>query len=112
MEPILTLADLDNWSFEGTALAVLGHPIKHSISPAMHNTALAEMAETDARFHSWRYFRFDVPPEDLPVALERLHAAGFFGLNLTVPHKVLAFDLIAGACLRPRWVGRGRRLQR
>ena len=94
MEPVLNLADLDSWSFDGTALAVLGHPIKHSISPAMHNAALAEMAATDARFQSWRYFRFDVAPEDFPVALHRLHAAGFYGLNLTVPHKVMAFDLI------------------
>jgi shikimate dehydrogenase len=95
MEPVYTLADLATWSFSGTALAVLGHPIKHSISPPMHNAALADMAQADARFANWRYFRFDIPPEDLPVALERLHAAGFLGLNLTVPHKVLARDLIA-----------------
>mgnify|MGYP003676241253 CR=1 FL=1 len=95
MEPVLTLTDLDNWSFDGTALAVLGHPNKHSISPPMHNAALARMATDDDRFQSWRYFRFDVPPEQLPQALDRLHAAGFFGLNLTVPHKVLAFGTIA-----------------
>ncbi len=94
MEPVLTLADLDSWSFDGTALAVLGHPIKHSISPAMHNAALAEMTESDERFGKWRYFRFDVAPEDFSTALKRLHAAGFFGLNLTVPHKVMAFDLV------------------
>jgi len=95
MEPVLTLADLDSWSFRGIALAVLGHPIKHSISPALHNAALARMAVTEKRFSQWRYFRFDVPPADLPTALQRLHAAGFHGLNLTVPHKVLAFDRIA-----------------
>lgn len=95
MEPVLTLADLDTWSFSGTALAVLGHPIKHSISPRMHNAALAAMAPNDARFNTWRYFRFDVPPADLPQGLGRLHAAGFQGLNLTVPHKVLAYDAIA-----------------
>jgi shikimate dehydrogenase len=93
-ETTLTLDDLSSWSFAGTALAVLGHPIAHSISPVMHNAALAEMSRHDAAFAAWRYFRFDVPPERLPEALKRLHAAGVHGLNLTVPHKVLAFDLI------------------
>jgi shikimate dehydrogenase len=92
---VLTLADLDSWSFTGTALAVLGHPIKHSISPAMHNAALAELARSDERFTSWKYFRFDVPPEDLPRALDLLRDKKFRGLNLTVPHKVIAFDRVA-----------------
>lgn len=91
----LSLRDLETWDFAGTALAVLGHPIKHSLSPRMHNAALAELARGDRRFASWRYFRFDVPPEDLPQALARLHERGFHGLNLTVPHKVLAFADIA-----------------
>lgn len=86
-----TLADLETWSRPGISLAVLGHPIKHSISPAMHNAALAELARGDARFAEWRYFRFEVPPEELPRALELLHAKKFRGVNLTVPHKILAF---------------------
>ena len=94
-DPIHTLADLDTWSFPGTALAVLGHPIKHSVSPPMHNAALAEMARRDARFASWKYFRVDIAPDDLPVALEKLHARNFHGINLTVPHKIIAFDRIA-----------------
>jgi shikimate dehydrogenase len=61
----------------------------------MHNAALADLARTRPEYGRWRYFRFDVPPEHLPAALDRLHAAGFHGLNLTVPHKVLAFDLVA-----------------
>jgi len=92
-EPIYTLADLDTWSFPGTALAVLGHPIKHSISPQMQNAALAQMALSDPRFASWKYFRFDIAPEDLPAALKKFHALGFKGLNLTVPHKIIAFGL-------------------
>ncbi len=92
-EPIYTLDDLDTWSFPGTALAVLGHPIKHSISPPMHNAALARMAERNSKFKTWKYFRFDITPEDLPAALKEFHARGFKGLNLTVPHKIIAFGL-------------------
>ncbi len=94
-DPVLTLADLENWSRESPSLAVLGHPIRHSLSPQMHNAALAAMAHTDPRFADWRYFRFEVRPEDLPRALELLHSRRFRGVNLTVPHKIIAFDLVA-----------------
>jgi len=102
---VLTLADLDGWSFPGTALAVLGHPIKHSISPAMHNAALASLAISDTRFADWRYFRFEVHPDDLPRALELFRAKNFHGLNLTVPHKVLAFDRVAAIDPAARPIG-------
>lgn len=94
-DSVLTLRDLDSWSYDGIALAVLGQPIAHSISPAMHNAALAELATRDPRFATWRYFRFEVSPGDLRTALERLHAKRFRGLNLTVPHKMLAVGLAA-----------------
>ncbi len=88
-----TLDDLAAWSRSGVSLAVLGFPIRHSISPAMHNAALARMAERDAMYSNWQYFRFEVPPEELPRALALLYEKEFSGVNLTVPHKVLAYDL-------------------
>ena len=66
-DPVFTRSDLESWSREGTSLAVLGHPIKHSISPAMHNAALAALARDAARFLDWKYFRFELRPEDLPL---------------------------------------------
>ena len=63
-ESIHTLTDLEHWSFAGTALAVVGHPIAHSLSPAMHNAALEELARHDRRFRDWRYFKFDLAPAD------------------------------------------------
>lgn len=93
-DDVLTLDDLREWSVPGTALAVLGHPIRHSVSPPMHNAALAEMAGGNPAFSDWRYYRFEVPPDQLETALNLLHRKRFRGVNLTVPHKVIAFDLI------------------
>lgn len=60
----------------------------------MHHRALAAMARREGRFASWSYGRLEVAPERLAEALPKLHAAGFTGLNLTIPHKVDALDLV------------------
>ncbi|MDQ5978479.1 MAG: shikimate dehydrogenase [Verrucomicrobiota bacterium] len=78
----------------------------------MHNAALAAMAGGSPGFAAWKYFRFDVPPEQLPQALTRLHAAGFHGLNLTVPHKVLAVELVAEIDPAARAIGAVNTLRR
>jgi len=94
---VLTLADLERGevAFAATSLAVLGHPIAHSLSPQMHNGALAALATKEPRLADWRYYAFDVPPEDLPRTLQLLRERNFRGLNLTVPHKVLALPHVA-----------------
>jgi shikimate dehydrogenase len=43
---------------------------------------------------NWRYFAFDVKPEELRAALVGAKAMQFVGLNLTVPHKLLAMDMV------------------
>ncbi len=65
--------------------AVLGHPIGHTFSPAMHNAALAAL-KLDAL-----YCAFDVAPEQLLSVLAAMRAMGLGGVNLTVPLKEVAF---------------------
>jgi len=57
----------------------------------MHNAALA----TVGGFPGWRYFPFDVPPAELADALDIMGSYGFRGINLTVPHKVLAVGMVS-----------------
>lgn len=109
---VYTLADLDQWPTAGTWLAVLGQPIKHSLSPGMHEAALGEMAKEDERFRDWRYVRFEVSPEELPAALKEFHRRGFRGLNLTVPHKIIAFSNVAKIDAQARSIGAVNTLRR
>ncbi|MGF1451754.1 MAG: shikimate dehydrogenase family protein [Opitutales bacterium] len=92
--PPLTLDALDTWPVTGCDLAVLGQPVAHSLSPAMHHAALSALAQTLPPLREWRYHKFEVAPADLPVALPRFAEAGFRGLNLTLPHKIQAVDLV------------------
>ena len=93
-EKTYSLADLKVWDYSGTALAVIGQPIKHSLSPIMHNAAIGQLSESDPQYKEWAYFRFEIDPEDLPEALELFYQKRFLGLNLTLPHKVMAIDLL------------------
>jgi shikimate dehydrogenase len=68
--------------------AVFGHPIKHSASPAMQNAGIAALGL------NWRYLAFDVQPEQLRAAIEGAKAMQLVGVNLTVPHKLLAVEMV------------------
>lgn len=63
----------------------------------MHNAALRALCERDARLIGWEYFSFDIEPADLERALGLMAERNFLGVNLTVPHKVLALPLVAEA---------------
>ena len=89
----LTLASLRTTEFAPGQLGVLGDPIAHSLSPAMHNAAIATLLPTNPRLAGVRYHRLHVTAEELPAALALLHAKGFAGVNLTVPHKIQALAL-------------------
>ncbi|GAB4537085.1 MAG: shikimate dehydrogenase [Anaerolineae bacterium] len=64
-----------------TLVGVMGWPVKHSLSPAMHNAAFAELGL------DWVYVPLPVYPDHVGEALRGLRALGFAGANVTVPHK-------------------------
>jgi len=90
----LTLASLGAATFSGPQLGVLGDPIAHSLSPSMHGAAIAELAATHPALAGLRYHRLHILAAELPAALRALRAHGFTGLNLTVPHKIAALELV------------------
>jgi shikimate dehydrogenase len=71
-----------------TIVGVFGAPITHTASPAMHNAAF------DALKMNWRYLAFHVEPQNLRTALQGARDMGIVGINLTVPHKILALDCV------------------
>ncbi len=72
-------------------LSLLGFPLAHSLSPAMHNAALAAVGLAD-----WHYGLMPAPPEALDVAVAVLRGEGYAGANVTVPHKEAIIPLLDG----------------
>ncbi|MFB7086407.1 shikimate dehydrogenase [Streptomyces sp. NPDC056296] len=70
--------------------AVLGSPIAHSLSPALHRAAYAELG-----LEGWTYDRFDVDEEALPGFFEQL-GPEWAGLSLTMPLKRAVIPLLDG----------------
>lgn len=68
-------------------VVLLGHPVSHSLSPALHNAAFAACGLP------YVYVACDVAPEALETAVAGIRALGIAGANVTVPHKqaVLGF---------------------
>ena len=66
---------------------VIGWPVEHSLSPAIHNAAFV------AAGLDWAYVPMPVAPGALPIAAAGLVALGFRGANVTMPHKTGAAAL-------------------
>ena len=60
---------------------IIGYPVRHSISPAIHNAAYAALGI------DWVYVAFEVPPGGGGEAVEAMRALGLAGLSVTMPHK-------------------------
>lgn len=72
----------------GRLAAVIGSPVAHSLSPAIHRAAF-ESAGVD-----WSYVAFDVADGEAPSALDAMRTLGIAGLSVTMPHKSAVAELV------------------
>jgi shikimate dehydrogenase len=79
---------------------VLGWPVRHSRSPAMHEAGYRALG-----LDEWRYQLLPVPPELLEETVRGLPGAGFAGANVTIPHKEAALALADDATDSARAIG-------
>lgn len=70
-------------------LGVIGHPVEHSLSPVMHNAALAQLGL------DYVYLPFPIAPDNLEVAIAGLATIGVVGFSVTIPHKQAIIPLLA-----------------
>lgn len=84
-EQVYRIKDLRKWPEKNLYLAVIGNPITHSLSPVMHNRALSNLELSSCQ--QWKYFKFDIHPEELREAIRLFHKKNFIGLNITSPYK-------------------------
>ncbi len=71
----------NNIDYNTKIVGIIGHPIKHSLSPMMHNFCFQKQKL------NYVYLPFDVPTSNLKGALKALNMLGIRGLNVTLPHK-------------------------
>ncbi len=67
--------------------AVIGDPVRHSLSPRLHNAAYRALGL------DWVYVAFEVPDGRAPDAIDAARALGLVGLSVTMPHKTAVASL-------------------
>jgi shikimate dehydrogenase len=67
---------------------VIGDPVRHSLSPVLHNAAFSAL-DLD-----WVYVAFEVPPDEVAAALGGVRSLGIDGLSVTMPHKAAVAALV------------------
>ncbi|MDP5033893.1 MAG: shikimate dehydrogenase, partial [Solirubrobacteraceae bacterium] len=83
-----------------TRLAVIGWPVDHSRSPAMHNAALAAVALDD-----WEFQLLPVPAEELDACVQGMRNSDYRGASVTIPHKERTVALVDRLTERAQAIG-------
>ncbi len=80
-------------------LGIIGAPVEHSLSPVMHNAAIAELGV------DYIYVPFPVKKVDLTKAIKGLEVIGVQGFNITIPHKQAIIPLLSTVTNTAKMVG-------
>ncbi len=81
-------------------VGLIGWPVEHSISPAMHNAAFRALGMDD-----WHYDLIPTPPDQLETQIRKLADNGYVGANVTIPHKKGVIPLMTTVSLAARGIG-------
>lgn len=82
-----------------TTVGLIGFPLGHSVSPAMHNAAFRHLGLP------WRYQAWETPPEALAARVAGLRASALAGANVTVPHKSAVIPFLDEVAADAKGVG-------
>jgi shikimate dehydrogenase len=80
-------------------VGIFGHPLTHTYSPLIHNSAFRELGL------DYIYLPFDVHPQNLRSALHGLTSLGIVGVNVTIPHKENVIPLLDDVVNEARAIG-------
>jgi shikimate dehydrogenase len=80
-------------------VGLIGWPVEHSRSPAMHNAAFAALKL------NWHYILLPTPPDQLDAVIARIRAGGLQGANVTIPHKLAVLPFLDEIDMAARAVG-------
>ena len=78
---------------------VIGDPIEHSLSPAMHNAVFEKLDK------NCTYVAFNIRPEGLQDAIKGMQSMGIAGINVTIPHKINVIDFLDELSEEARIIG-------
>lgn len=78
---------------------LIGYPVKHSLSPAMHNAAFKEL-KINAE-----YQLFSLKEEEIPVFMRQLNNSNIYGLNVTIPYKEKAISFLDNISNEAKLIG-------
>lgn len=70
------------------SVALIGYPLGHTLSPAMHNAAFKKLGL------DYEYLPVEVAPKELAKALKGFRVPRFAGFNVTIPHKEAVIPLL------------------